>query len=87
MVQLLHKLKIRASDGPDVLMKVVKNPVTNHFPPGCIKIGTSDACDLSNVLDGHETRCLGLSKFNLCRPITTNNNQPTKLDHRNLGAW
>ncbi len=41
MVQLLHKLKIRASDGPDILMKVVKNPVTNHFPPNCVKIGTS----------------------------------------------
>lgn len=39
-VQLLHKLKIRASDGPDVLLKVIKNPVTQHFPAGAVKIGT-----------------------------------------------
>jgi rRNA small subunit pseudouridine methyltransferase Nep1 len=41
MVQLLHKLKIRASDGPEVLLKVVKNPVTLHLPQGCLKLGTS----------------------------------------------
>jgi len=41
MVQLLHKMKIRASDGPDVLLKVVKNPVTRHLPVGARRIGTS----------------------------------------------
>jgi len=41
MVQLLHKLKIRASDGPEVLLKVIKNPITNHLPAGAKKIGTS----------------------------------------------
>ena len=41
MVQLLHKMKIRAANGPDVLMKVVKNPITRHLPPGVRKIGTS----------------------------------------------
>eukprot|EP00940_MAST-03C_sp_MAST-3C-sp2_P001245 g1245.t1 len=41
MVQLLHKMKIRAADGPDVLLKVVKNPVTRHLPAGARKIGTS----------------------------------------------
>ena len=39
MVQLLHKLTIRASDGPMQLLKVVKNPVTQYFPVGCPKIG------------------------------------------------
>ncbi|CAI8032865.1 Ribosomal RNA small subunit methyltransferase NEP1 [Geodia barretti] len=41
MVQLLHKLSIHASDGPMKLMKVIKNPVTDHLPAGCLKIGTS----------------------------------------------
>ncbi len=34
MVQLLQKLSIRATNGPDKLLKVVKGPVTKHFPPG-----------------------------------------------------
>ncbi|XP_044535427.1 ribosomal RNA small subunit methyltransferase NEP1 isoform X1 [Gracilinanus agilis] len=41
MVQLLHKLSVRAADGPQKLLKVIKNPVSEHFPAGCMKIGTS----------------------------------------------
>lgn len=41
IVQLLHKLSIHADDGPMKLMKVIKNPVTDHLPTGCLKIGTS----------------------------------------------
>ncbi|XP_064415436.1 ribosomal RNA small subunit methyltransferase NEP1 [Latimeria chalumnae] len=41
MVQLLHKLSVRAADGPQKLLKVIKNPVTNYLPVGCVKIGTS----------------------------------------------
>ncbi|XP_038075787.1 ribosomal RNA small subunit methyltransferase NEP1-like [Patiria miniata] len=41
MVQLLHKMSISASDGPQKLLKVVKNPVSDHLPTGCKKIGTS----------------------------------------------
>ncbi|XP_007108372.1 ribosomal RNA small subunit methyltransferase NEP1 [Physeter macrocephalus] len=41
MVQLLHKLSVRAADGPQKLLKVIKNPVSHHFPVGCMKIGTS----------------------------------------------
>ena len=37
MVQLLHKLSIHAADGPQKLLKVIKNPVSDHFPPGCRK--------------------------------------------------
>ena len=33
MAQLLFKLSIRASNGPHKLLKVVKNPVTDHLPP------------------------------------------------------
>ena len=33
MAQLLHKLSIRASNGPHKLLNVIKNPVTDHLPP------------------------------------------------------
>ncbi|CAH2322642.1 ribosomal RNA small subunit methyltransferase NEP1 [Pelobates cultripes] len=41
MVQLLHKLSVRAADGPQKLLKVIKNPLTDHLPAGCLKISTS----------------------------------------------
>ncbi|KAI9090958.1 Alpha/beta knot methyltransferase [Phlyctochytrium arcticum] len=41
MVQLLHKLSIRAVNGPDKLLKVIKNPITDHLPPNCRKITMS----------------------------------------------
>ncbi|XP_040292228.1 ribosomal RNA small subunit methyltransferase NEP1 [Bufo bufo] len=41
MVQLLHKLSVRAADGPQKLLKVIKNPITDHLPAGCLKVGTS----------------------------------------------
>lgn len=40
-MQLLHKFSIRASDGPMKLLKVIKNPVTDHLPVGCRKIAMS----------------------------------------------
>lgn len=51
MVQLLHKLKIRASDGPEVLLKCVKAPVEQHLPAGCIKIGTSVQGELVRITE------------------------------------
>ncbi|XP_012275371.1 ribosomal RNA small subunit methyltransferase NEP1 isoform X2 [Orussus abietinus] len=41
MVQLLHKFSVRASNGSMKLLKVIKNPVTNHLPVGCRKIAMS----------------------------------------------
>lgn len=41
IVQLLHKLSIRATNGPDKLLKVIKNPITDHLPPNVKKIGMS----------------------------------------------
>ena len=38
MVQLLHKFSIKASDSSIKLMKVIKNPVTDHLPVGCKKV-------------------------------------------------
>ncbi|KAH9483129.1 18S rRNA pseudouridine methyltransferase [Psilocybe cubensis] len=43
MVQLLHKLSIRGVNGPEKLLKVVKNPVTDHLPPNTVKLTLS--CD------------------------------------------
>lgn len=51
MVQLLHKLSIRATESSKKLMKVVKNPVTEHLPVGCRKIGLSVTGDLVNTQD------------------------------------
>jgi len=41
MAQLLQKLKIRAVNTNKVLLRVIKNPVTDHLPQDAIKIGTS----------------------------------------------
>ncbi|KAK9846377.1 hypothetical protein WJX81_002629 [Elliptochloris bilobata] len=41
LVQLLQKLSIRATNGPDKLLKVIKGPVTKHLPPGCRRVGFS----------------------------------------------
>lgn len=38
MVQLLHKFAVRANDGPLKLLKVIKNPITDHLPIGVRKI-------------------------------------------------
>jgi len=41
MVQLLHKLKIKASDNGTTLMKVIKNPFSQHLPVGTHVYGMS----------------------------------------------
>jgi len=41
MVQLLHKLSIRGVNGPEKLLKVIKNPVTDHLPINTIKLTLS----------------------------------------------
>merc|ERR1712211_202766 len=51
MVQLLHKLSIRASNGPVKLLKVIKNPVTRHLPINCKKYGTSNLGKLVNPFE------------------------------------
>ncbi|KAH7101079.1 Nep1-domain-containing protein [Auriculariales sp. MPI-PUGE-AT-0066] len=53
MVQLLHKLSIRAVNGPEKLLKVIKNPVTDHFPTNTFKLtlsGDSPVIRLSQYL-------------------------------------
>ncbi|KAI8812543.1 Alpha/beta knot methyltransferase [Cladochytrium replicatum] len=41
MVQLLHKLSIRSVNGSDKLLKIIKNPITDHLPPDSYKITLS----------------------------------------------
>lgn len=41
MVQLLHKLSIRAADTSQKLLKVIKNPIGDHLPVGCAKFTAS----------------------------------------------
>ena len=45
MVQLLHKYSIAATDSNVKLMKVIKNPVTDHLPVGGRKILMSYSAD------------------------------------------
>ena len=63
MVQLLHKFSVKASDSALKLLKVIKNPITDHLPVGCKKVclsfsadGASKASDL--VPEGDEPICL-----------------------------
>eukprot|EP00088_Acartia_fossae_P007985 TRINITY_DN1375_c0_g1_i1.p2 TRINITY_DN1375_c0_g1~~TRINITY_DN1375_c0_g1_i1.p2 ORF type:complete len:236 (-),score=48.60 TRINITY_DN1375_c0_g1_i1:888-1595(-) len=49
MVQLLHKYSITAADSSVKLLKVIKNPVTDHLPPGCRKILMSYSADKAPV--------------------------------------
>lgn len=39
MVQLLHKLSIKASNGDEKLLNVIKNPVLDHLPIQARRIG------------------------------------------------
>lgn len=41
MVQLLHKMKIKAADNGTTLMKVIKNPFSQHLPVGTHVYGMS----------------------------------------------
>ena len=65
-VQLLHKLKIRASDSNEYLLRVVKGPVTEHLPAGSLKLGTSvqgtlvNMTELAQALGGGKERGEGL---------------------------
>jgi len=46
MVQCLHKNSVNAKNSGEKLMKIVKNPVTRHFPAGSYKVGTSTTGEL-----------------------------------------
>lgn len=48
-VQLLQKLKIRAVNTNKILLKVIKNPVTDHLPVDAIRVGTSTKGELVSM--------------------------------------
>jgi rRNA small subunit pseudouridine methyltransferase Nep1 len=55
MVQLLHRLSIRSTSSQEKLLKVIKNPITDHLPPNCRKVTLSfDApvCRVKNYIEG-----------------------------------
>lgn len=41
MVQLLHKLSVKAQGSEERLLNVIRNPVTDHLPTQCIRVGLS----------------------------------------------
>jgi len=51
MVQLLHKMRVRAADSSDTLMRVIKNPVTTHLPVGSVIVGLEAGAKLVDALD------------------------------------
>ncbi|CAG9334916.1 EMG1 [Blepharisma stoltei] len=51
ITQLLHTRKIKAADNGKYLMRVIKNPITDHLPVGSIKIGTSVESELTDIFE------------------------------------
>eukprot|EP01125_Pyxidicula_operculata_P009167 TRINITY_DN3036_c0_g1_i1.p1 TRINITY_DN3036_c0_g1~~TRINITY_DN3036_c0_g1_i1.p1 ORF type:complete len:257 (+),score=36.04 TRINITY_DN3036_c0_g1_i1:43-771(+) len=53
MVQLLHEYKISSvqEEGHKTLLSVIKNPITDHLPVGCKKIGAELGAPLVDVCD------------------------------------
>ena len=63
MVQLLHKLSIRAANGPHKLLKVIKNPVTDHLPPNAriTLLSVTGRCATATQTFGPHGACRPLS--------------------------
>ena len=51
MVQLLHKLSIRSTNSQEKLLKVIKNPITDHLPLYCRKVTLSFDAEVVRVRD------------------------------------
>ena len=51
MVQLLHKMRIRAKEGSKTLLRVIKNPVSQYLPTNARKFSTSVR---GTLVDAHE---------------------------------
>lgn len=48
---LLKKMKIRAKENSEVLLKVIKNPITDHLPLGCLIVTMNEK---SRLIDKDE---------------------------------
>ncbi|KAI9889371.1 MAG: 18S rRNA pseudouridine methyltransferase [Vezdaea aestivalis] len=51
MVQLLHRLSIRSTSSQEKLLKVIRNPITDHLPPNCRKVTLSYDAPVVRVSD------------------------------------
>ncbi|CAE7341261.1 unnamed protein product [Symbiodinium sp. KB8] len=51
MVQLMQKMRIRAADSNQTLMRIIKNPVTAHLPTGAPIYGTHMKGELVDPLE------------------------------------
>ncbi|OAA54518.1 nucleolar essential protein 1 [Niveomyces insectorum RCEF 264] len=51
MVQLLHRLSIRSTNSQEKLLRVIKNPITDHLPPDCRKVTLSFDAEVLPVRD------------------------------------
>lgn len=52
-VQLLQKLSIRATNGPDKLLRIVKGPVSRLLPPDALRIGFSHSAGEPQPMSKH----------------------------------
>lgn len=52
MVQLLHKFKITSNDNSEPLLKIIKNPITDHIPIGSTKFAITSNID--NIINFKE---------------------------------
>ncbi|KAK0858485.1 18S rRNA pseudouridine methyltransferase [Friedmanniomyces endolithicus] len=48
---LLHNLSIRSTTSPEKLLKVIRNPITDHLPPNCRKVTLSFDAPVVRVRD------------------------------------
>ncbi|AMD19527.1 HCL624Wp [Eremothecium sinecaudum] len=64
MVQLLHKLSIRSVNSEEKLLRIIKNPITDHLPTKCRKVTLSFEAPVVRVqdyvgkLDSDESICV-----------------------------
>ena len=70
MAHLLHTRKIKGEDTNQVLMRVVKNPISRHLPVGSYKVGTSVVETITNINEFVE---------NLCKPREENETPQTPV--------
>ncbi|GMM51233.1 18S rRNA pseudouridine methyltransferase [Starmerella bacillaris] len=56
IVQLLDKLSIHSVNSEDKLLRVIKNPITDHLPHNCLKITLSSDAEVVRVQDFVETK-------------------------------
>jgi rRNA small subunit pseudouridine methyltransferase Nep1 len=55
MVQLLQRYNIRSNESNEPLLKVIKNPITDHLPPNCRKVTLSHEAEVVRVKDYIQT--------------------------------